>query len=465
MRRTLRSLLLLWALFSLCQAGAQETPPEVPVGFEQEPLPTTVLTLEDALRRALTNHPDLVQALANIEAQEFATIASTANRFPTFNFSSNAGQSGSTGQPGGASVIRTGIQRSYGLGISLNQRLFDFGRTHYQVKSSELQLAATRLTYLKTRQDVLNRVVQAYFELLRQAQAIEVNQDNVRNAERLLAQAQGFLEAGTGAKIGVIQAQRDLATARFGLVQARGALGRAVASLASALGEEELPYQRPQPIALTVPGWDVDQVRELARSTRPDLLSAGLQVARAETAIKSAKAEYYPNISASAGYNWNDNLFPPMNTSYNVGVSLSVPLINEPTLSSAVGQAEALLEASIASRKATELRVVQEATEALYTLREAIGRSESAGEALKFAEESYRLASERYKVGVGSPVEVSQAQQLLVQARSQELQARFDVQTAIGNLLTSTGQLDSAALLPADLQLDPIFDLPAQANP
>lgn len=427
--------------------------------------PAQVLTLEEALRRALSNHPDLVQALANIEAQEFSVLASTANRYPTFSFSSSAGQSGSSGQLGGTSVIRTGIQRSYGLGISLNQRLLDFGRTHHQVRSSELQLAATRLTYLRTRQTVLNNVVQAYFELLRQAQAIEVNEENVRNAEQLLKQAQGFLEAGTGAKIGVIQAQRDLATTRFGLVQAQGAYGRAVAGLASALGEDELPEAMPTEVTLNIPQWDVEQVRELARTTRPDLLSAVIQVAQAETAVRLAQAEYFPTISASAGYNWSDDVFPPVNTGYNVGVSLSVPLINEPTLSSAVGRAEAQLEASKATRHSTELRVVQEATEALYTLREAIGRAESSQEALKFAEENYRLATERYKVGVGSPVEVSQAQQQLILARTQELQSRFDVQTAIGTLLTNTGQLDSSALLPPDLELDPVFELPEKVDP
>lgn len=403
--------------------------------------------------------------MANIEAQEFSVLASTANRYPTFSFSSSANQSGSSGQLGGTTVIRTGIQRSYGLGISLNQRLLDFGRTHHQVRSAELQLAATRLTYLRARQNVLNNVVQAYFELLRQAQAIEVNHENVRNAEHLLEQAKGFLEAGTGAKIGVIQAQRDLATARFGLIQAQGAHGRAVAALASALGEDELPVAVPSDVSLTIPGWDVEEVRRLARTTRPDLLSAVIQVARAETAVRLAQAEYFPTISASAGYNWSDDVFPPINTGYNVGVSLSVPLINEPTLSSGVGRAEAQLEATKATRDSTELTVVQEATAALYTLREAVSGAESAKEALNFAEESFRLATERYKVGVGSPVEVSQAQQLLVLARSQELQARFNVQTAVGTLLSTTGQLDSSALLPPDLQLDPIFELPEKVQP
>lgn len=428
-------------------------------------IPTRKLTLEDALRRALTNHPDLRLALANIEAQEFGVIGATASRYPSFSFNAGAGQSGTSGQLGGQDVIRTGINRSYSLGIGLNQQLLDFGRTHYRVKIAELNLAQTRLGYIDTRQQVINNVVQAYFNLLRSAQAIEVGFENVRNAELLVDQARGFLEAGTRAKIELIRAEAGLANAKFLVVQAQGGYGRALAALASALGEPLLPQELPEPVALELPDWDVEEVRQLARRARPDLIIASLDVATAEAQIRAARAEYYPSISASAGYSWSDSVFPPVNTGYNVGINLNVPLINEPALSSAVNQAVANYEGSVASLESTELRVVQEATEALYTLREAVGSAESAREALRFSEENFRLANERYRVGVGNSLEVSEAQRLLVQARVTELQARFDVQNAIGNLLNATGQIEASALLPPDLRLDPIFDLPAEVLP
>lgn len=428
-------------------------------------LPTEKLTLEEALRRALSQHPDLRTALANIESQEFGVTAANASRYPSFAFSASVGQSGSTGQLGGLDVIRTGIQRSYGLGINLSQQLLDFGRTHYRVKIAELELAATRLNYLQVRQTVINNVVQAYFNLLREAQGIEVALANVKNAELVVEQARGFLEAGTRAKIELIRAEAGLANTKFLLVQAQGGYGRALAALASALGEDQLPRQMPEPFSLPLPEWDVDQVRSLARRQRPDLIIQSLRVAQADARIRAARAEYYPTISAGAGYNWSDSVFPPINTSYNVGITLNVPIINEPELSSAVGAAEADFKAASATLQSTELAVVEEATAALYTLREAVGSAESTGEALRAAEENFRLATERYRVGVGNSLEVSEAQRLLVEARSLELQARYNVQTAIGNLLRATGQLDGEALLSEDLRLDPIFDIPAEVLP
>lgn len=428
-------------------------------------LAPSTLTLKNALELALTHHPDLKTALANIASKEFGVTAATANRYPSFSFTSSASQSGQSGQPGGQNVVRTGIQRSYGLGISLNQDLLDFGRTHYRVKLAELDLAATRLAYIQTRQDVINAVIQAYFEVLRQASAIEVGLANVKNAELLVQQAQGFLQAGTRAKIEVIRAQTGLANAKLLLVQAQGGYGRAIASLASALGSDDLPQVTPQPLTLSLPTWDLEKVRELARHDRRDLLIASLRVAQADARIHSARSEYYPRVSLGAGYSWSDSVFPPLNSGYNVGITLQVPLLNEPALSSAVGQAVADKSAAVAELKSTELKVVQQATEALYTMHEAVGSTDAAAEGLRSAEENFRLASERYRVGVGNSLEVSDSQRLLVEARSQDVRARYNLQEAIGNLLATTGQLDSRILLPEGMELDPIFDLPPEATP
>ena len=454
---------VLLLIFSGLPVLAQDT--EYPVGLEEEPTPRPRINLRQALAVAVSTHPTLKQAIAQIEAGEFAVTASTAPWYPSFTFNASSGQSGTDGQPGGLSVVRTGVQRSYGYGISLSQQIYDFGRTSQSIRLSELQLSNTRLGYLQTRQRILDSVVQAYFELLRQDQAITVNQENIRNAEAVLAQARGFLEAGTGAKIGVIQAEANLANAKFGLVQAQGAFGRAKAQLASAMGLDLVGDLLPEETFLEVPNWDTAEVRDLARHARPDVLQAAVEVAQAEARIKLARAEYYPRISASASYSANDRVFPPNVYSYNVGVNLSVPLINEPALSSAVGQAEANHRASLESFRNVELLAIQEATSAFYTLKEAEGRAVSASEALRFATENYRLASERYKVGVGNSLELSQAQQQLIEARTQELQARFDVQNAVATLLRATGQIDTRALLPEEYVVDPIFDIPEKARP
>ena len=66
---------------------------------------------------------------------------------------------------------------------------------------------------------------------------------------------------------------------------------------------------------------------------------------------------------------------------------------------------------------------------------------------------------------MGNSLELSQAQQQLIEARTQELQARFDVQNAVATLLRATGQIDTRALLPEEYVVDPIFEIPEKARP
>ena len=96
------------------------------------------------------------------------------------------------------------------------------------------------------------------------------------------------------------------------------------------------------------------------------------------------------------------------------------------------------------------LQIQQQATEAWLNLQEARSRAQAAQVALRSNEENYRLASERYNVGVGTSLEVSDAQRLLIQARSQEVQARFDVQLSIARLYRQAGNLTLETLLPTN---------------
>jgi outer membrane protein len=127
---------------------------------------------------------------------------------------------------------------------------------------------------------------------------------------------------------------------------------------------------------------------------------------------------------------------------------MSVPLINEPTLGAGVQSAEAARVQAEGRQELLALQVQQQATEAWLNLQESLSRLTAAQAALQSNEENYRLASERYNVGVGNSLEVSDAQRLLVQARSQEVQARFDVQLAIARLYRQAGSLTLETFLP-----------------
>lgn len=415
------------------------------------PLAAETLTLGEAAVQALQRHPDLQAAEGQVRAQEFSVMSSRAPYYPTVNGGVSFNRNDASGQGGLQNVIRTGVQDTYAISLSARQQLLDFGRTHHKVKAAEGQLLASIAEREDAAQTLLLTVVESYFSALREAQSVEISQADLANAERQLEQARGFLEAGTRAKIEVTRAQADVANARVRLIQAENAKKKALVALAAAMGRPNTVQEDLLFTSLPSPGWDIGEATSQALKLRPDLLAQEARLGAAESTLDAAKAEYRPVIASSASYIWNDSTFPPAQTRWSVGLNLEVPIFNEPLLGSQVGQAKANVDVASARRDSIELTVRREVSEAVLNLEEAQQRFTATDAGLQSAEENFRLASERYRVGVGNSIEVSEAQRLLVQARAQLLQARFDVELARGRLYRLVGALTPELLFTGTL--------------
>lgn len=428
-------------------AGQGTTPATLPTSPLERPGP--VLTLPDAAITALRNHPNLKLAQAQVDQAQAAVRAATAPFFPTLNgnigYSNSEAQSAATG---GQQVVRTGGVRNYRVSVSANQLITDFGKTQANVDAADENKLAAEWQKSDAVQTLLLLVAENYFAVLRAQQDVRIFLDNLRNAELQLVRAQGFYQAGTRARIEVTRAEADLATARVGLIQAQNAEQRTRAAFLNSLGiSEPQPFQLAD-MSLQAPGWARDEAVTKAQDTRPDLRAAFARIRAAEARLRAAEADYYPSLSTSFNYGWSDQLFIPQPYNWSVGVNMQIPLLNEPLRSANVQSAEASMRQASATEEQLALQVQQEATEAWLNLQESMARLDAARAGLRSNEENYRLASERYNVGVGSSLEVSDAQRLLIQARSTELQARFDVQLAIARLYRRAGALTLDALLP-----------------
>lgn len=405
------------------------------------------LTLKVAARHALGYHPDLRAAKSDVAAQEARVSTARAPYFPAITAVAQSSRSGSsTVATGGLNVIRSGAVSQYSTGFEIRQRVFDFGQTSQQVKAASEQLQAVRSTENGTAQGLILSVIQAFFDVLKQSQSVRINQENLRNAQAQLNQAQGFLAAGTKAKIDVTNAEAAVANARVALIQATDAESKARVALATAMGETGRFAGSLAQEKLPAPDWSLPAAVKLAMAHRPEVLAADATVRSDRAAVAAAAAAYRPTINANGSYFWQDQVFPPRATSWNLGVELQVPILDEPTLGAAVAQAEATLKGEEARRDSLVLQVQQEVADDLLAKVDAEQRIGASHAATVSAQENYRLAFERYKVGVGNTVELSQAEQTLVQAQGQEIQARFDYQVALAQLYKATGTLKLSVL-------------------
>lgn len=420
-----------------------------------EPPPVPVLTLPEAAASALRLHPDLDAARSRVRGAEARADGARAAFYPTLSATAGVTHNESGGsRAGSATLIQTGSQAqireegayrgstSYSMGLSGSQTVFDFGRRRSRARAADRSLQATREDLEGTVQDLLQGVAVAWFGVLREERSVLIQRDNVRDAEERLRQARGFYEAGTRARVEVTRAEADLASARLSLIQAENSERKARVLLGISMG---LPDPVEGPLAETVLPSEVPSVDEAmvrAADHRPDLAAAWELLDAARARVNLAAAEYRPSLDARGNYQMADTDFPTRQNNWSLGMSVSFPVFNEPTLGSALQEAEAARDEQEAKLAALVLQVRREVQENLLSVREARERMEAAAVGVRSAEENFALASERYRVGVGSPLEVSEAQRLLVAARSQEAQAGFDLEVALVRFHRSTGILD-----------------------
>ena len=434
------------------QAAPVVAPPNSAVPPPAATVPTPglpALSLPEAALTALRHHPDLKIADAQIDQAQAQMRIASGPFYPTIRGSvgfsySEAQNAGVSGQ----SVVRTGGVRNYSTGINASQLITDFGKTQSSLDAAGANKDAAIWQRGDAVQTLLLRVAEGYFTVLRTHQDVEINRENVRNAQVQVGRAKGFYEAGTRARIEVTRAESDLATAQVGLIAAENSEQKAVTAFLTALGTPEAGPVGLLEAKLLAPTWSrADSVKKAAE-TRPDLMAAFARVEAAAARVRNAAAQYYPSLSASYSSAWGEAYFPPQPYNWNVGMSLQIPIFNEPTLGAGVQSADAQRVQAEGNQELLALQIQQQATEAWLNLQESRSRAEAALVALRSNEENYRLASERYNVGVGTSLEVSDAQRLLIQARSQEVQARFDVQLSIARLYRQAGSLTLETLLP-----------------
>jgi outer membrane protein len=394
---------------------------------------------------ALKNHP-LVQASAfRTRAAEQVTRETKSDYYPT----ATADLTGAGGLPPGNARIDAGtitasrVLNRYANGVEVEQLITDFGRTSNLVTSSRLKAQAASQNTQQTEQDVLLAVNQAYFGILRAQALLKVAIETVKARQLLVDQINALEKNSLRSMVDVAFAQVDLAKAKLLLVQAQNNEKATYAELANALGlGAPQPFQlmeEPMPAAPTA---DATGLVVQALQDRPDLASARFTH---ESALKFARAErdlWMPTISAVGAAGLAPAYQYPLADHYEAaGINVSVPIFNG-FLFSARHQ-EANLRARAADQDVRDLadRISRDVRIAWANSVTAYQNLDVTAQLLKQANLALNLAQGRYKLGLSSIVELSQAQLNVTQAAIENTNAQYDYQTQQAVLNYQIGQL------------------------
>jgi TolC family type I secretion outer membrane protein len=390
--------------------------------------------LKRCIAIALSSHPTIAAGAGTIYAGESRIGQARSGYYPQVNGS--AGYSRTD-----PATPRSQAYDSYSTSLSLNQNLYDFGKTSTQVRIQELNRDSSQSDLENTRTQVSFGVKQAYFGLLSAGRNRDVSRETVEQFRQHLDQAKAFFEVGTKPKFDVTKAEVDLSNARLALIRAENALRLGRVVLSNAMGLPQAPeYEVVDELASGQVTVDLTEVLRRAYERRPDLKAIAVRRKSLEQSIELAKKGYYPSITGNAGYVWGGNDLP-LNQGWNVGAQLNVPLFNGFLTRYQVVEAQANLDVLKANETLLMQTVDQDVKQAWLNLREAAERITATEVTVRQAEENLELANGRYGAGVGSPIEVTDALVALSNARTAQISALYDYKVAQSSLEKAAGEL------------------------
>jgi len=406
------------------------------------------LTLSQAKEIALKNHPQVLasQLTALASYQVLRQIRSAY--FPTL-FGDVTGAAASPNIRIGAGFFTNPrILSRFAQGITVSQLITDSGRTPNLVQSSQLQARAEDQNAQATRYDVLLRVEEAYFGALRAQALVKVAQQTVAARQLVVDQVTALAQSKLKSELDVSFANVNLAEAKLLLLGAQNNVDKSFAELSQALGlREEQRYNLvEEPLPPPAPP-DSKELVQQAMNQRPELL--GERFSR-DGAYKFEKAERelsYPTVSlvGAAGFMpevWNPSPTAPLANYFDaVAINVQIPVFNGHLF--AARRAAASLRAQAEDQRVRDLedRVARDVRSAWADSTTAYQRLSVTDQLLQQANLALDLAQARYKLGLGSIVELGQAQLNQTQAQIEQASAKYEYQSQTALLEYQTGSL------------------------
>jgi outer membrane protein len=402
------------------------------------------LTVEAAVEVALANHPSLAASQHQLEAARAVTIETKSQLGPSaalrVDYSGSTSGGGTGDQGVQTAATGGGFSSQYAASLSVDQLLFDFGRTRDELRKSRLDEQAAALRRAQTEADVVHNVRQAFLAVITNQELLEVARHRVRLQEDTLAMVQAQFDEGTVPGADVAKASAALAAAHFDVRAAENAVAVAAVALNEAMGiNVRTEYSVLAPALPEVPELALDQLLNTASQSRPELLAARTDVAAAEAQLSAARKSRKPTVSASAGYGARQDSFPPTEDYLSVGMTLSMSLFDSGLTRGRAQQARAQRDAAEANEHDTAQRIAQETAQALLDLQTAREQITSAEASVVSATEDLDLATGRYRANFGILLEVLDAQANLTAAQADLAYARFDFLAAHYSLERAVG--------------------------
>ena len=464
---------------------------------------TVVVTLDEAVRLAVERSTDVRRAGLTDRTLASAVRAARAGRLPTLQARVTPQQSYGLAFDQTTGQVASQTTEQVGFSVFGSIPLYDGGRTGATVRRARFEREASAESRQRTAQQVALSVAQGFLQLLLDRELVAIQAGQLALSEAQLARVAELVEAGAQPRGDLIAQQAIVAERQTALVEARGAVALDRVTLVQTIGLDPAGAYRfvgPRPEALGVAGALAYEPRpapallDAAYDARADRRAQLLRIQAAEASVGAARAAGRPSvdISASVGTGYSslqqqlvdpDAVLPTVpvtlgdgtevfvggepftlpvgspaiqqtpffdqfadNRSGSVGLTLSVPLLDQYQARRGVVEAQVAVEDARIALEALDRQVAAEVQQAVVQAETAQARLAAAEVQVAAATEALRVERDRYQFGAGTLYDVAQAQARLAEAESARAQATYELVFRVALVRLAVGDVDVEGL-------------------
>ena len=415
-------------------------------------------TLNDCISIAIDGKRTVLSAELGVVSASKGLRASYSGLLPSLQFSTNIAQNKF---PNRRSVdfnfesltfdtTFTSSINNYSAGLSLNQMLYDGGRTINRVKQAKRNLSISKLNQRQIKTQVIQKVIQAYYDLLKAQKLSTVANKNLEMSNQQVDLVKKQFDIGLVKRTDLLKAQVAKGQAEVDAINKKINLENSRRILFNDMGLQDFG----QNITAIDQDWIMPKipsstdVLKLLKSQNPTILISENQISLSDLSYKLSKGLRLPLLNSTMNYSANgatsNQLLNALDDDWILGVnlSISVPIYTGNNLSMQQQQAKLSIQRSEYSyiTLLNDLRVQAEIIrETLNNYAEIIPLNQAI---VNSAEEDLKLVTERYSLGSATILEVLDAQVSLLRSNSNLINTVHDARIQEANLKATLGTLD-----------------------
>ena len=419
-------------------------------------------TASGALVKAYLNNPDINTQRAAVRAADENVPKANAGYLPKVNANANVGLArvgANTLNPaagaGNGQFTYSSLPRGYG--VSATETIFNGMQTTNEIRQAESQVLGAREQLRNTEQNTLLSGITAYMDVLRDTAILDLDRNNVQVLQEQLRETRDRFTVGEVTRTDVAQAEASLATAQATELSAVATLQASVARYRQTIGDEPKSLSPVQPIVRPLPK-ALPEAISISQVEHPAIVASLHGVDSALLQVKIAEGALYPTVGVTGSIQNSFDLDNTPGLHALVGSLVGqvvIPIYQGGAEYASTRQAkESLGQQELQTD--SERNQVRAAVVAAWGLNQAsVGVVRAAKAAVAANEVALTGVREEAKVGQRTTLDVLNAQQALLTARSQLVSAEHDQVVNSYSLLSAIGRLNIPTLGLAVAEYDP----------